>query len=167
MDGLVAGIWSMELFFVSLWIKVEYYITVDGIFIFYEPVKPITSKTRRNNSHLYWKPQQKSQYWMDCYSAWALLEPKLGVSGWQEECLFNPIVVLQLHFSSPMNRRSSPLPIFYIPLQLALFWNFLHRGRSLSTSLHTTSNAGNHWYFYSWPPNHQFEWTKQTIFSHL
>lgn len=121
MDGLVAGIWSMELFFVSLWIKVECYITVDRIFIFYEPVKPITSKTRLNKSHLYWKPQQKSQYWMDCYSAWALLEPKLGASGWQEECLFNPIVVLQLHFSSLMNRQSSPLPIFYIPLQLALF----------------------------------------------
>jgi len=45
-------------------------------------------------------------------SAWALLEPKLGVSGCTAECHFNPIAVLQLYFSSFVKRESSPLCIF-------------------------------------------------------
>lgn len=54
---LVCGQWSFSS--AVLWIKVEQRLTVAGIFIFYKPVRPITSKPHFHNSQLYWKSQQK------------------------------------------------------------------------------------------------------------
>lgn len=58
-DGSVAGIWSMELFFCWSLNQGQQHVTIDGIVIFYKLVRPFTSKTYCHNSQLYWKSLQK------------------------------------------------------------------------------------------------------------